>query len=95
VPTGQEASSAQRDKEHGSCATNEILSKIAITALADAEQAGLAAGRHLTRRQPEPRRHVPSAPEGTGVADGGRQRGRVRAAKTLGFYAALSKGGVG
>ena len=53
---------------------DQILAKIAIATLADAEEARIAAGRHLARRQSQPRRHVPSTPEGPGVADGGTQR---------------------
>ena len=64
-------------RQHGSRAMDQVLAKIAIAALADGEQARFAAGRHLARRQSEPRRHVPSTPKGAGVADGGDQRGGV------------------
>jgi hypothetical protein len=47
---------------------------VSIAAFADAEKARLAAGRHLARRQPEPRRHIPSAPEDPGVVDRGHRR---------------------
>jgi hypothetical protein len=51
---------------------DQILAKITVAAFADAEQARLAAGRHLARRQSKLRRHVTTAPEGPCVADGRR-----------------------
>jgi hypothetical protein len=64
-------------RQHGPSAVDQILPKIPIAALGDAEQARLAAGRHLARPQSEPGRRVPSACKSSSVADGGSQRGGI------------------
>ena len=60
---GRQRSAGSRVIE--ACAMDQVLAKITVAALADAQQVGLAAGRHLARRQSEPRRHVTPAPEGS------------------------------
>ena len=71
-PPAKRRLSLDEVRQHGSCAMDQVLAKITIATLADAQQARLAAGRHLARRQSEPRRHISSAPEGPGIANGGR-----------------------
>ncbi len=62
----------------GSSAVDEQLSQILVAAFGDADQPGLAAGRHLTRHQSEPSREIAPTREGFAAINCGHQRRRIQ-----------------